>query len=210
MGSNSSGDLLADRRFALANMLSGEGDDIAAAGVFEQTLELAPDWAPAWLALGLARGRLGQRAAALDAFRQACALDKDSTLGASVLSTPGMIGMMERTAAVLAYGHLPEGSATVGFEVCVKHVSGAAEGSQVEAIATALGRDVPFAEITRRRARARMAAVFGAEAADAVLDVMGGDVNDELLTVRDTVPRVTGTPGRPFRQWATENATAFR
>ena len=55
--------------------------------------------------------------------------DVGGTLGASVLSTPGMIGMMERTCAVLAYEALPEGSATVGFEVCIKHVSGAAEGA---------------------------------------------------------------------------------
>ncbi|MFC9814109.1 SDR family oxidoreductase [Streptomyces virginiae] len=81
---------------------------------------------------------------------------------------------------------------------------------QVGAIAAALGRDVPFAEISRREARARMAAVFGEEAADAVLDVSGGDVNDELLEVRDTVSRVTGAPGRSFRQWAEENAHVFR
>jgi predicted thioesterase len=55
--------------------------------------------------------------------------DVGGTIGASVLSTPGMIGMMERTAAVLAYSMLPDGSATVGFEVCVKHVAGAGEGS---------------------------------------------------------------------------------
>ena len=55
--------------------------------------------------------------------------DVGGTLGSSVLSTPGMIGMMERTAAVLAYESLPEGSATVGFEVCVKHVGAAAEGA---------------------------------------------------------------------------------
>ncbi|MFE0379315.1 NAD(P)H-binding protein [Streptomyces inhibens] len=81
---------------------------------------------------------------------------------------------------------------------------------QVEAIAAALGREVPFAEITRQEAHAQMAAVFGAEAAEAVLDVTGGDVNDELLMVRDTVSRVTGTPARPFQQWASENANAFR
>ncbi|MGR4879559.1 NAD(P)H-binding protein [Streptomyces sp. LARHCF249] len=81
---------------------------------------------------------------------------------------------------------------------------------QVQAIAAALGREIPFAEISRQEARAQMAAVFGAEAADAVLDVTGGDVNDELLTVRDTVSQVTGMPARPFRQWASENATAFR
>ncbi|MFE3942381.1 NAD(P)H-binding protein [Streptomyces sp. NPDC059118] len=81
---------------------------------------------------------------------------------------------------------------------------------QVEAIAAALGREVPFAEIGRQEAYARMAAVFGAEAADAVLDVTGGDVNDELLMVRDTVSQITGAPARPFRQWASENADAFR
>lgn len=81
---------------------------------------------------------------------------------------------------------------------------------QVKAIATALGRHVPFMEISRQEARARMAAVFGDEAADAVLDVTGGDVNDELLVVRDTVSRVTGSPARPFQRWAAENAHIFR
>ncbi len=61
--------------------------------------------------------------------------DVGGTLGSAVLSTPGMIGIMERTAAVLAYESLPEGSATVGFEVCVKHVGAAAEGAEVTATA---------------------------------------------------------------------------
>ncbi|MFC9705332.1 NAD(P)H-binding protein [Streptomyces sp. NPDC056943] len=81
---------------------------------------------------------------------------------------------------------------------------------QTEAIAEALGRDVPFVVVSRQEARATMVAVFGEEAADAVLDVTGGDVNDELLTVRDTVSQITGAPARPFRQWASENAAAFR
>ncbi|MGW7202725.1 SDR family oxidoreductase [Streptomyces sp. NPDC054837] len=81
---------------------------------------------------------------------------------------------------------------------------------QVEAIAAALGRDVPFKEISRQEAHAQMTAVFGAEAAEAVLDVTGGDVNDELLMVRDTVAQVTGFPARPFQQWAAENVDIFR
>ncbi|WP_406120579.1 NAD(P)H-binding protein [Streptomyces canus] len=81
---------------------------------------------------------------------------------------------------------------------------------QVEAIAAALGREVPFIEISRQEAHAQMAVVFGDEAAEAVLDVTGGDVNDELLVVRDTVSRVTGSPARPFHQWAAENADIFR
>jgi fluoroacetyl-CoA thioesterase len=55
--------------------------------------------------------------------------DVGGTIGASVLSTPGMIGMMEWAASVLAYENLPDGQATVGFEVCVKHVAAAMEGS---------------------------------------------------------------------------------
>jgi fluoroacetyl-CoA thioesterase len=39
-----------------------------------------------------------------------------------------MIGMIERNASILAFENLPEGKATVGFEVCVKHVGPAAEG----------------------------------------------------------------------------------
>ena len=62
--------------------------------------------------------------------------DVGGTIGLSVLSTPGMIGMMERTSAVLVYERLPEGSATVGFEVCIKHVGGAGEGSNCTATAT--------------------------------------------------------------------------
>ncbi|MGX9889716.1 NAD(P)H-binding protein [Streptomyces sp. NPDC002276] len=81
---------------------------------------------------------------------------------------------------------------------------------QVEAIAAALGREVPFIGIGRQEAHARMAEVFGAEAAEAVLDVMSGDVNDELLAVRDTVSWVTGSPARPFEQWAAENVGLFR
>jgi predicted thioesterase len=54
--------------------------------------------------------------------------DVGGTIGASVLSTPAMIGMVERNASILAFEHLGEGKATVGFEVCVKHVAAAAEG----------------------------------------------------------------------------------
>ena len=56
--------------------------------------------------------------------------DVGGTIPVKVLSTPGMIAMMERTSAMLALEHVPEGKATVGFEVCVKHVAGALEGAQ--------------------------------------------------------------------------------
>jgi fluoroacetyl-CoA thioesterase len=56
--------------------------------------------------------------------------DVGGTIGTSVLSTPGMIGMMERCSSTLAFENLDDGKATVGFEVCIKHVAAALEGSE--------------------------------------------------------------------------------
>ncbi|SHF53988.1 SDR family oxidoreductase [Streptoalloteichus hindustanus] len=81
---------------------------------------------------------------------------------------------------------------------------------QVKAISTALGHDVSVHEISREEAHRQMAPLMGEQTAHAVLDLMGGDVNEELLKVRDTVTEVTGAPARTFQQWATENVSAFR
>jgi len=62
--------------------------------------------------------------------------DVGGTIPVKVLSTPGMIAMMERTAAMLALEKVPDGQATVGFEVCIKHVAGAFEGATCVARAT--------------------------------------------------------------------------
>jgi predicted thioesterase len=59
--------------------------------------------------------------------------DVAGALDTSVLSTPGMIAMMERTSAMLVRPLLDEGSATVGFEVCVRHVGAATKGSKCTA-----------------------------------------------------------------------------
>jgi fluoroacetyl-CoA thioesterase len=59
--------------------------------------------------------------------------DVGGTIPVPVLSTPGMIAKMERCAAMLALEHLPAGRATVGFEVCIKHVAGAFEGARCTA-----------------------------------------------------------------------------
>jgi fluoroacetyl-CoA thioesterase len=59
--------------------------------------------------------------------------DVGGTLTTPVLSTPSMISLMERTASQLVMPRLPEGKATVGFEVCVKHVAAAFEGARCEA-----------------------------------------------------------------------------
>ena len=62
--------------------------------------------------------------------------DVDATLPTPVLSTPGMISMMEYAAARLVQPELAPGQATVGFEVCIKHVGGAPEGTALTVTAT--------------------------------------------------------------------------
>jgi fluoroacetyl-CoA thioesterase len=59
--------------------------------------------------------------------------DVGGTLDVKVLSTPGMITMMEHCASRLAHENLPDGRATVGFEVCVKHVAAAGEDARCTA-----------------------------------------------------------------------------
>jgi predicted thioesterase len=53
-----------------------------------------------------------------------------------VLSTPAMIAMMERAALRLVLPLLAPGQATVGFEVCIKHVRGAPDGTRCTSRAT--------------------------------------------------------------------------
>ncbi len=88
----SSGDLLADRRFAWAAAALSEGDVAGAADLFEQCLERAPGWAAGWLALGEARRKLGLDEAARAAFAQADALDVGGALGVKLrLAATGAI-----------------------------------------------------------------------------------------------------------------------
>ena len=51
--------------------------------------------------------------------------------GDGVLSTPSMIGLMERAGIEAVQAHLPEGHTTVGFEVNVKHFGATPKGQKV-------------------------------------------------------------------------------
>lgn len=98
----SSGDLLADRRYAYAEAAFKEGDHEAAADLARQTLELAPGFAAAWFLLGQAHETrfraLGSGAEAsadfrdaVAAFESAAAADFEDTLGARLrLATLGV------------------------------------------------------------------------------------------------------------------------
>ena len=59
--------------------------------------------------------------------------DVGGTLPTKVLSTPGMVAMMERAAAVCALEELNGKGFTVGFEICIKHFGAAIEGANCTA-----------------------------------------------------------------------------
>jgi predicted TPR repeat methyltransferase len=80
----SSGDLIADRRYAIAGELERRGEFLAAADVLAQALERAPGFSIAWFALADVRERLGDRAGAIEAFRRARALDPNDAQGAGL------------------------------------------------------------------------------------------------------------------------------
>ena len=78
----SSGDLMADRRFDFARDLQMKGDLAAAADLLLQATELAPGFASAWFTLGEIRQQLGERDAAIAAFRKAQVADPEDRHGA--------------------------------------------------------------------------------------------------------------------------------
>ena len=80
----SSGDLLADRRYAYAAALMAEGDARAAADLFEQATEIAPRWAAAWFGLAQAQEGLGELEAAAAAYARARDCDAEDELGAGL------------------------------------------------------------------------------------------------------------------------------
>jgi predicted TPR repeat methyltransferase len=80
----SSGDLIADRRFEFAKDLEKRGDLAGAADLYAQAVEVVPDFASAWFALGEVRTRLGDNTAAVNAFRQALVAEPEDRHGATV------------------------------------------------------------------------------------------------------------------------------
>lgn len=78
----SSGDLIADRRYAWAQDRQAQGDLQGAAELLEQALELTPRYASAWFALGEIREKLGDVGGAIAAFGKAREADAEDRHGA--------------------------------------------------------------------------------------------------------------------------------
>ena len=82
--SQTSGDLIADRRYAFGQDYAARGDHAAAADLFTQAIEAAPGFSSAWFALGEARDNNGEFAAAITAFRHVRELDPGDRHGAGL------------------------------------------------------------------------------------------------------------------------------
>jgi predicted TPR repeat methyltransferase len=80
----SSGDLIADRRYAWAQDLESKGDLAGAAELLQQALELTPGYASAWFALGELREKIGDTDGAAMAYRKAREADPEDRHGALV------------------------------------------------------------------------------------------------------------------------------
>lgn len=78
----SSGDLIADRRFLYGEGLLADGEPAAAAELFEQALERAPDWPDGHAGLARARQAAGDTEGSVAAWRRVLALEPADVLGA--------------------------------------------------------------------------------------------------------------------------------
>ena len=83
MSRSTSGDAIADRRFAYAIEYRDAGEPRLAAELVAQALEQAPAWAEGWLVLGELHEQLGENDSAADAYRRALALDSSDRAGAT-------------------------------------------------------------------------------------------------------------------------------
>ncbi|RDV03682.1 methyltransferase domain-containing protein [Undibacter mobilis] len=99
-----SGDLIADRRFEWARGLIDAGDHAAAADLLAEVVTLAPGFAAAWFALGDTREKLGDQAGAVAAFEKARDADPRDTHGAAV-----------RLARLARLGALPPVAMPIGY-----------------------------------------------------------------------------------------------
>ena len=80
----SSGDLIADRRFAWAKASREAGDVQSAIDLLCETKQLVPHWAPLWFELGCCYEQAHRRDEACEAFGRALNCDKHDLLGAQL------------------------------------------------------------------------------------------------------------------------------
>ena len=83
------------------------------------------------------------------------------------------------------------------------------QAEQVRIIGDAIGRRIPFEELSPEAFRRETAGIWPAPVADMLLTAWGATIGRPAF-VTSTVSDMTGSPARSFRQWAADHAGAFR
>jgi uncharacterized protein YbjT (DUF2867 family) len=109
-------------------------------------------------------------------------------------------------AAVVVRALIDEGHA--GGDYVVTGPESLSQADQVRTIGDALGRQLRFRELSPDEFRRETAGVFPAPAANMLLAAWGAGVGIPAY-LTSVVAKVTGTPARPFAQWAADNVAAF-
>lgn len=84
MAVETSGNMIADRRFAMAMDLHARGDSLAAIDILEQTKELVPEWPVLYFRLGEIYMHLGRNQDAVDVFTDYLRHDSTDKMGAII------------------------------------------------------------------------------------------------------------------------------
>jgi uncharacterized protein YbjT (DUF2867 family) len=113
---------------------------------------------------------------------------------------------LDDIAAVAATVLLEDGHAGKAYELTGPETLTRAE--LVRTIGQALGRDIPFVELTREHAVEQLSKVIG-EYAAWYLDRMA-QLTDHPQRAVPTVEELTGRPGTTFAEWAVQHADSFR
>jgi predicted TPR repeat methyltransferase len=183
----SSGDMIADRRFEFARDLQLKGDLVAAADLLLQATELAPNFTSAWFTLGDLREQLGQRDAAIAAFRRACAADPEDRHGASLrlmrLGAAAVASMPKAYVQVLFDQYAPR------FEASLVGDLGCGTGLAATAFAREVDRFIGIDLSPRMIERARATGLYAElEVADMVEGLRGkSDASADLILAADAM-----------------------
>jgi predicted TPR repeat methyltransferase len=173
-------DPIAQRRFAYARSAAKDGDFAAAAEVLEQTLELAPNWAAAWFALGEAREKLGDGKAAAAAFRAALRIDLNDAQGAG----PRLALIEKREAASLPPAYV----ARLFDEYAARfdaHLTGELAYRGPELIVAALDRIAPARRFNHALDLGCGTGLMGAALAGRVEQLAGVDLSAKMIAKAD-------------------------
>jgi uncharacterized protein YbjT (DUF2867 family) len=87
--------------------------------------------------------------------------------------------------------------------------AGISQAEQVATIGEAIGRPVPFEEVSPDEFRRQTAGTWPQPVVEMLLSAWGASV-DHPAFVTNWVDEVLSRPAKPFAEWAKDNAAAFK